>query len=216
MKKLIFLTIFISSICSIKGQNTDELLHFFRLDSSDTIINTYEKVNDYYEIYKKNNLSDTVALKYFFDNNPSKMKETFEAYNMDENEYSYSTYTKKVCPILKRQYKNETYLIFYGIESKLYLAYYMENNDKLLRTQLVSDFSDEYGNVYLHSIIFPNYIATVNVDNKVTYILYEINSQNLLFTELKRVEQELNDQTDSEIKKNILIELGISREGIIE
>ena len=213
MKNIIFMLMFI--VCmNAKGQNSNKFLDYFPSISRDSTIRTRQQfVRLYYKIVDENSFPDSIALKRFFDNDPQKMEDMEIGYNVDDNTYIYTSFIKKVCPFYK--IKNEkTYLLCYVIESVAYLSFYDSINNKIENTLIVSDFSDDLGNVVTHSIIFPNNnIVTVQIrSEKINYVLLRIDYKSHTFLELKKIETESN-QSDDSIMDNSFDILGISKEG---
>ncbi len=212
MKKIIVLLIIGISLLNASCQNSSFISHFPKI-KNDSIFDTRENMNNYYYIFKDRVLPESVALKYFFNNDTSKMQTIFESYNMDENKYSYTRYTKKVCPLYKKRFEN-IYLLCYGIESVIYISFYNPENDKILNTLKISDFSDELGNIVMHSTIFPNnYIVTTQINNNVIYKLFKIDFDKLKFKELKKNTIEENNESQNKQFDNAYKLLGITKSG---
>ncbi len=197
------------------GQKSELFLALFPDNDSNTIINTSDNLDDYFKRLRTHTFPDTIALKYFFDGDVSKMEGVFESYNMDENKYSYTKYKKKSCPIFKQSFDN-LFLLYYGIESELYLALYNPEIDEIITRVLVSEFSDEFGNVYTHSTIFINgYIVTTSVNKKIKYSLKLIDVRSVSFKEIKLIEVDNLGMSDKEILSRSFFEVGIAEDGKI-
>lgn len=215
MRKL-FLIVALFILCiQGYGQKAELFLEMFPDNDSDKIINTSDNLDDYFKRLRTQTFPDTIALKYFFDGDASKMESVFESYNMDENEYSYTKYKKKACPIFKQSFDN-LFLLYYGIESELYLALYNPELDEIITKILVSEFSDEFGNVYIHSTIFLNgYIVTTSVNKKIRYSLKLIDVRSVAFKEVKLIEVDNLGVPDKEILSRSFSEVGITEDGEI-
>jgi hypothetical protein len=211
MKKILLIIAFIGCL-NAQGQNTKKLPDYFPdLQDKDTIINSAIFIDRFYG--NKNLLPDSIALKYFFDNKIENMQGESEGYNVDDNTYIYSSYTKKVCPLYKTEYKN-TCLLCYGIDNMVYLCIYNINKNKMEDIFTVVDDSDDYGNYYTRSTVFKNnYIATIQCYDQVYYILYKIDYEAKKFVELKKIEVDPTDQNDNTIRSNLFYTLGISETG---
>jgi hypothetical protein len=212
MKKYLILIVALISVISANCKDNKKLLDYFPdKDNNTTITDTRYLIDIFYG--NKNIITDTIlALKYFFDNKVENMHGVEEGYNADENTYIYTPYIKKVCPLYKIR-KGDVYLLCYGIKNQVYLTIYNYKNDRFENTFIVIDDSDEYGNWYIYSTIFPNnYILTLKVEEKAYYILSKIDYEARKFIEMKKVET-TKDQSDNEIWYNAFEALGISSDG---
>jgi hypothetical protein len=213
MKRIILLTIVFIGCLNASCQNDKKLSDYFPdRQNKDTIITTVQLL----DIYGRSSLDTIIALKYFFDNNVEKMHDIEIGYNVDENTYISTPYTKMVYPLYKMKNK-DIYLLCFGLEGTIYLAFYDYIKDSIENTFLVVDFSDEYGNIYTNSTIFPNnYIVTIKITEKeyekVYYILSKIDFNSHNFIELKKIKVD-NNQNDYVTKANSFGILGISEQG---
>ena len=212
MKKLTSVFIISFVVINVSCQSDNFLSYFPDIDN-DSIIDTRENLNNYYQIFQERVFPDSISLKYFFENDTNKMRAVFESYNMDEDKYTYTYYTKKISPLLKKKHKN-LYLLHYNIESKLYLAIYNPENNMIISTLKVSDFSDELGNVVTHSTIFPNnYIVTTQINDRIYYRLLKIDYSVTEFKELKKIEVKENKVEQNKIINEAYSVLGITGKG---
>ena len=187
MKKIILFAIFSMTLINASCQS-NSFLFYFPLIKNDSIFNTMYGQTIYYNLSLRKSLPDSISLKYIFDNNEIKMYGLEEGYNVDTDEYSTITYVKKVKPIFKKKV-NDYYLVCYGFESILYLSIYDPKLDKILSSIVISDFSDEMGNILTHSIVFPSsYIVKIKIENKIRYELIEIDYVVPKFELIKQVE----------------------------
>jgi hypothetical protein len=211
MKKVLLIITFIECL-NVQGENNKKLSDYFPLlQNKDTIINSTIFIHRFYG--NKNVLPDSIALKYFFDNKIENMQGESEGYNVDDNTYIYSSYTKKVCPLYKITNEN-TCLLCYGIDNMVYLCIYDITANKIEDTFTVVDDSDDFGNYYTRSTVFKNnYIATIQFYDHLYYILYKIDYETKKFVELKKIEKNPTDLNDYIIKNNLLESLGISETG---
>jgi hypothetical protein len=93
------------------------------------------------------------------------------------------------------------------------LTIYDFKNDKFENNFVVVDDSDDYGNWYTRSTIFPNnYIVTIRSAEKIYYILSKIDYEARKFVELKKVEATVC-HSYNELESNAFEALGISRTG---
>ena len=186
MKKLIVLIIsfgFLNASC-LKSKH---FIDYFPVMQNDSIFNTEIFQNDYYSIYEKRQFPDSMALKYFFNNNITEMQAVDEGYNVDNHTYTSTSYIKEVCPFFKKK-SNDLYLLCYGIESVFYLTIYDDKNDKFINTLTISNFSEDVGDEVTHSIIFPNnLIVTLEYRDKVYCKLTKIDFKNHKFIEIKKL-----------------------------
>lgn len=215
MKK-ITLSLIIILISSYYASCQDSIiLNYFQKIKNDSIINTIKLKNGYFKKLKNNSLSDSLALKYFFGGNTEKMYGQEQGYNVDNNTYTTVSFVKKVCPLFFKE-KNNNYLLFYGIESALYVGIYDRKEDTILYSQKVSDFSDELGNNLTHSMIFPtNYIVSIIVGKNTKYKLIEIDLDKIRFIVLKDVEKKNNIFKENKSFKEAMKILNITQEGTI-
>jgi hypothetical protein len=203
---MITLAIVINANC----QGNKKLLDYFPDLPNENIILT---TGTLWKLNADNPLDTTIALKYFFDNDTEKMHDVYQAYNMDDNVYTDVPYVKEVYPLYKIKNK-DIYLLCYKLESVTNLMFYDYKNDKIISVFTAGDNSDEYGNIYTYSIIFPNnYIATIQFYDQVYYILYKIDYNMKKFIEIKKVEVDPTDQNDNTIRSNLFYTLGISETG---
>jgi hypothetical protein len=209
MKRIFILMITLAIIINASCQDNKKLLDYFPdLSTKDTIIESWQLFDA--AVRCKTEIDTTVALKYFFNNDVNQMHDIDVGYNMDDNIYIYTPYTKKVEPLYKIKEK-DIYLFCYAINSVIYLTMYDYKNDKLGDVFIVVDETDY--NWSIHSTIFPNnYILTVNRENKAYYILSKIDCESRKFIELKKIEIDKN-QNDNDLWENAFEVLGISRTG---
>jgi hypothetical protein len=213
MKKMILmLSIFAGVVNVAKTQTNKQFLDYFPTISKDSVVNTITIVNLDYDILEKNRFPDSIALRRFFDNNIDNMQAVEYGYNPDTQEDFVTPYIKRVYPIYKIKYNN-THLVCYIIESVIYLTQYNSLQDKFQASLIIADYSDDFGNVYTHSIVYPNnYIAMIQVNKKSYYILSKIDFEYRKFIELKRIDFDGTIE-DHEIRHNVFNALGISEEG---
>lgn len=205
---MILSVLLLNAFCQNKG-----FLDYFPDIDKDTIVRTAQVQITYYKNFKESKFPVTFALRYFFDNDIKKMYGEEEGYNVDDNTYIRITYVKKVCPLFKK--KNEDlYLLSYGIESILYLAIYDPKSDKILSTLVVSDFTDDLGNIVTHSTIFPNnYIVTTQINEKTYHKLIKIDYNTQQFIELKKIESKNNMLEYEKQFEEAFSVLGITKKG---
>lgn len=212
MKKIILCALFSIVLLNTYCQSKIFLTYFSSIEN-DSIFNTEEGQKVYYMVAQKGSLPDSISLKYIFDNNEEKMYGTEEGYNMDTGEYFTTTYIKKVKPLFKKK-ADDHYLLCYGLESKLYLGIYDQKSNKITLSIIISDFSDEMGNVVTHSIVFPNnYIAKTKIENKILYELIKIDYDVPEFKVLKKVEVNNVTENQKKIFEDALSALGITSKG---
>lgn len=212
MKGITLFTLFSIVLLNASCQNNSFLSYFPSIEN-DSIFNTTEGQKIYYKVSRKGSLPDSISLKYIFDNDKDKMYGTEEGYNMDTDEYFTTTYVKKVSPIFKKKTEDH-YLLCYGLESILYLGIYDPKSNKITLSIIISDFSDEMGNVVTHSRVFPsNYIAKTQIENKISYELIKINYDTPEFKLLKQVEVNNVTENQKKIIEDALSALGITSKG---
>ncbi len=210
MKKIIILLATSIGFLNASCQNK-KILTYFPETENDTI-RTIQEQNSYYNISQKNNIPDTMALRYFFDNDIKKMYGTEEGYNVDDNSYTTVSYVKKVCPLFKKANKH-LYLLCYGIKSVLYLSIYNPVNDKIINSYIISDFTDNLGNAVTHSTIFPNgYIVTVQINDNTHYKLAKIDYELQKIVILKDIKKNDMSEYDKRYKEAFSV-LGITERG---
>jgi hypothetical protein len=212
MKKILLIIAFIGCI-NVQGQDTKKISDYFSvLQNIDTIIDNRQLIKMLYSRESEKNILDTiVALHYFFDDNVEKMHDVFEGYNSDENTYTYTPYTKEVCPLYKKIFNENVYLLCYSIESIMYLTIYNHITDKFESTYTLIDDSDTI-DVFMSTIFPNNYIVTVQSIDKTYYILSKIDYESRKFIELKKIEADSNQSYDS-IMNDAFEALGISSDG---
>jgi hypothetical protein len=206
MRKVLLIIAFTGCL-NAQGQNTKKLLDYFPdLQTKDTIITSRQL----WHAIPKNEMDTILALQYFFNNDVNQMHDIDVGYNMDDNIYIYTPYTKKIKPLYKVKEK-DTYLLCYSISSVIYLTIYDCKNDKSGDVFIVVDETDY--NWSTHSTIFPNnYILTVNRENKAYYILSKIDYESRKFIEVKKIETNIY-QDEDDLWENAFEALGISRTG---
>ncbi|MDR1554052.1 MAG: hypothetical protein LBS69_11420 [Prevotellaceae bacterium] len=213
MKKVLLIIAFIGCL-NAQGQNTKKLSDYFPdLQNVNTITTNRQLMKMLYSSESGKNILDTiVALHYFFDDNVEIMHDVFEGYNSDENTYTYTPYTKEVCPLYKKIFNKNIFLLCYSIESIMYIAIYNYQDDKIKNTLVILDDSNE-ADVFTWSTIFPNnYIVTVQSIDKTYYILSKIDYDSQKFIELKKIEADSN-QSYYSIMNDAFETLGISETG---
>jgi hypothetical protein len=195
---------------NVKCQNQKHFLDYFPdLQNRDTVINSAYLWN---MLDLKKEIDTIFTLKYFFDNKVENMHAIFEGYNADENTYTYTPYTKGVYPVYKNRENEYLYLLCYSIESVMYLAMYNIQNDVLVNTLIVADFSNERDQ-FIQSIMLPNdYIVTVQSIDKTYYILSKIDYESRKFIEIKKIKPS-SVQSFHGIMNDAMKTLGISETG---
>lgn len=212
MKKIMMLLIFTVGLLNASCQS-NVLLSYFPDIAEDTIIRTTLEQSTYFKKSQISSLPDTIALKYFFDNDTEKMYGEEEGYNVDDNTYISISYVKKVYPLFKKKHEN-LYLLFYGIKSVLSIAIYVPERDEIVSTLVVSDFSDDMGNKVIHSTIFPNdYIVTTQINEKTYHNLIQIDYNTHRFNEIKKMESKINMFEQEKQFEEAFSVLGISEKG---
>ena len=217
MKKILIKIIFISLYLNSTGQES-KLLSFFSLIKNDSIINTrYIKYKGAYfcDKFYKNNVPDSITLKYFFGNDTANMYYEMEDYSPDFDRYTSEVIKKIVCPLFYKQF-DRYYLICYKIVHIIYLSIYDIKRDSIISSYIVSDYTDEHGDQVTHSIIFPNnYIASIELKwgGNVYYKLIKIDLDRGYFSVLKNIEALGTNKPYDEIYKNVFEILGINQKG---
>jgi hypothetical protein len=210
MKRIFILIITFVNVINASCQDTKKLSDYFPdVQNKNIIMNT----ENLWRLNTNNPLDTIIALKYFFDNDTKKMHYIYQSYNMDDNTYTDVPYMKEIYPLYKIKYK-DVYLLCYKLESVTDLMFYDYKNDEIISVFTAGDNSDEYGNIYTYSVIFPNnYIATIQFYDQVYYILYKIDYNTKKFIEVKKVEVDPTEQNDNTIRSNLFYTLGISEIG---
>ena len=187
MEKIILFVLFsTSTIMNISCQENNFLVYFPLLEH-DSVFNTIDGQKLYYESLQKESLPDFIVLNYIFNNNKDEIYGIEEGYNVDTDEYFTTTYVKKVYPIFKKIIGNK-YLLCYGLESIMYLCIYDLETNKITNREIISDFSDEMGNIIVHSIIFSNnYILKAKIEESVNFELIKICLQDSEFKITKQI-----------------------------
>jgi len=213
MKKIGFiLTIaFILQSCAGSGRSSETtssdnlaeidgaqaLLSFFTLLPKDSIISTLCPI-DVFFMYRGNDLSDELVLKYFLNNDRDALYTEFEAYNHDENTYTVITHKRRVTCLFAKKITDDLYLLAYwwypkeDVLSRLvWLSLYDNKNGRFTDTRkffAVSDFEE----VLKYGIIFDNnHVLTVEtlIENgkAVSYLEYfAIDKNSMTFQTLQR------------------------------
>jgi hypothetical protein len=211
MKSLTLFTFLSIFLINASCQN-NSLLSFFPSLGNDSIFNTTEGQKTYYKM-QKNSVPDNISLKYFFDIDKEKMLGTEEGYNMDTDEYFTTSYIKKVRPIFVKNIEGYS-LLCYGLESMLHLDIYDPKTDKIIHSMIISDFSDEMGNIVSHSMYFPsNYIVKTEINNMISYKLIKINFDVPGFKLVKLVNTDNVSVDQNKIFEDALSALGITSYG---
>jgi hypothetical protein len=212
MKRILILVFAFTNIISANCQDNKKLWDYFPdINMEDTVLTTTSLRNYYYNKSDSDKLIDSIALKYFFDNNIKNMEYIDIGYNVDENTYIYTPFIKKVFPLYKIHNKN-TYILCYVLKPITYFAIYDYENDKIGNTFVISEDADG-GDDYTYSTIFSNnYIATVKMGTTSYYILSKIDYETQKFIELKKIEID-NNQSNYTIMNNVFEALGISKTG---
>jgi len=217
MKKILIKMILISLSLNSIGQGS-ELLSYFSLIKNDSIVNTrYIKYKGAYlcDKFDKNNVPDSITLKYFFGNDTANMYYEVEDYSPDFNTYKTEVVKKLLCPLFYKKQK-DIYLICYDIDNIIYLSMYNIKQDTIISSYVVSDYTDEHGDQVTHSIIFPNnYIASVETKwgGDVFYKLIKIDIDKKEFVLIKNIKTSGKGLNDQEIYKKIHQILGINEKG---
>lgn len=201
MKRVLTISLLIYLFIDVSCQKKT-LMPYFPERTSDTLINTLQEQNHYYKRMDKFTLPDKIALKYFFNNDINEQNSIEEGYNVDENSYKTVKFKKKVCPLFLINNNSRT-ILCYAIESCIYLAFYDINSDSISKSFKISDFSDDMGNIEIHSLVYPSgYIITVDVEDEIHYKLNKIDYENQTFIPMgnnksnsigKRMEEMLKD-----------------------
>ena len=186
MKHFLLIISIIAFLCAT-CQNRNQILTYFPDLEDDSAFYTEKEEKVYFEKYQEIKIPDSIALKYFFNNNYSKMKGIEEGYNVDDHTYSEVSYIKRVNPIFKRR-KGGTILLCYAIKSVFYLSLYDEPKNRISNTFVFADFSEDVGDEVTHSIIFRNnLIVTLEYRDKVYCKLTKIDFKNHKFIEIKKL-----------------------------
>ncbi|MCL2027168.1 MAG: hypothetical protein FWG79_01655 [Bacteroidales bacterium] len=190
-------------------QNKTRISDYFPDMKQDTIITSVYLWN---MVDFEREIDTNLALKYFFNNNSEEMHDIFEGYNVDENTSIYVPFVKKVHPIYRKRIDDDLYLLYYYIQSVIYLTMYDYANDKFESTLMIGDFSDDM-DVFTRSTIFSNnYIVTVQSAEEAYYILSKIDYATRRIIELKKMEVDVN-QPLRKLVDDSFEALGISKEG---
>jgi hypothetical protein len=198
----------ISTFCQ-----TSVLLSHFSEITEDEVIDTRKNLDGYFKLFREKSLPEDLSLRYFFDNDLSKMQAVFESYNMDEDTYTYVPYSKRVIPLHQKKGK-EFILLHYGIESELFLSFYSISSDQIVETIRIADFSDEYGNSVTHALIFPgNHLVIVEIDMNVLFKLIEIDFSMPEFRVLKNIDKSEVNENQDKIFESAFDILKISKTG---
>ena len=217
MKKILIKIIFISLYLNSTGQES-KLLSFFSLIKNDSIINTrYIKYKGAYfcDKFYKNNVPDSITLKYFFGNDTANMYYEMEDYSPDFDRYTSEVIKKIVCPLFYKQF-DRYYLICYKIVHIIYLSIYDIKRDSIISSYIVSDYTDEHGDQVTHSIIFPNnYIASVEIkwSGDYFYKLLKIDIDKKEFVLIKNIKFTNRNISVEEVFKKTYQILGINEKG---
>ena len=217
MKKILIKIIFISLCLNSIGQGS-KLLSFFSLIKNDSIVNTrYIKCRGAYlcDKFYKNNVPDSITLKYFLGDDTANMYYEVEDYSPDFNTYKTEVVKKLLCPLFYKEYGTK-FLICYEIDNIVYLSIYDIEKDIIISSYIVSDYTDEHGDQVTHSIIFPNnYIASIELKwgGNVYYKLIKIDLDRGYFSVLKNIEALGTNKAYDEIYKNVFEILGINQKG---
>jgi hypothetical protein len=208
-----------------KCQN-NKLLSYFPLIDNDSIIHTGDDITSRYGSvcgkFEDAPVPDSITLKYFFNNDTSNLYFQASTYDYDNNTFSYGIVKKDFCPIFYKKYNKNTFLLCYYILEIIYLSFYDITNDSLLSSYVVSDCTDENGNIVTHSIIFPdNYIATIEIRDedpkypkiKVFYRLVRINYKDKKFEIVKQKNVFEDPQEYEKYYEKVYNILGINKRG---
>ena len=217
MKKILIKIIFISLCLNSIGQGSI-LLSFFSLIKNDSIVNTrYIKYRGAYlcDKFYKNNVPDSITLKYFLGNDTANMYYEVEDYSPDFDTYKTEVVKKLLCPLFYKEYGTK-FLICYEIDNIIYLSFYDLNHDTIMSSYIVSDYTDEHGDQVTHSIIFPNnYIASVEIkwSGDYFYKLLKIDIDKKEFVLIKNIKFTNRNTSVEEVFKKTYQILGINEKG---
>jgi hypothetical protein len=203
MKKIIISLLAISCCITANCQKRKDIIDYFPELKNDSIIRSVLLQKQYYKIVDVGAIPDAIALIHIFDNKIENMQGEFEGYNVDDNTYTHIAYTKKAYPLYKRKCQ-DIYLLCYCVESVIYLVMYDQQDGKMVNSYVISDFSDDYGNIVTHSVIFSNNnIITIQIfldpnNPTVSYILSKIDCDRHQFVEIKKIiTNEANEYDDA-------------------
>jgi hypothetical protein len=217
MKKILIKIIFISLCLNSIGQGS-KLLSFFSLIKNDSIVNTrYIKCRGAYlcDKFYKNNVPDSITLKYFLGDDTANMYYEVEDYSPDFNTYKTEVVKKLLCPLFYKEYGTK-FLICYEIDNIVYLSIYDIEKDIIISSYIVSDYTDEHGDQVTHSIIFPNnYIASVEIkwSGDYFYKLLKIDIDKKEFVLIKNIKFTNRNTSVEEVFKKTYQILGINEKG---
>ena len=216
MRVFIITTVFFVSFASYGKEN--KLLKYFSVIKNDSIVNTRKmnKVNICSK-FRDNPVPDSITLKYFFNNDTSNM---YYEDVVSDLEFPDSTYIyiikKEFCPFFYKKFLKNIFLLCYEIEHVIYLSFYDLNQDTIISSYIVSDYTDEHGDQVTHSIIFPNnYIASVETKwgGDVFYKLLKIDIDNKKFVLIKNIKTYGGNLDDYAVYKRTYEILGINEKG---
>lgn len=210
--------LFITFIAQVAFCQQSRLLMYFNPVKNDSIIDTRNMTREMAFLCSKHEInifSDSISLKYFFNNDTSNLYYEYDGYNVDDNVFIHFRNKKMVCPLFYKKLGG-FYLICYDIERITYLSIYDENCDKIYSTFIFRDFMDVLGNQITHSILFSNnHIASIETsyEGDVYYKLFKIDINNFKFSLIKELSINGKSLTDQEIYTQTYPILGINEKG---
>jgi len=198
---------------------THNLLSFFEEIQRDSTVNTLD-------FGLKNisgkDITDSVAIHYFFNNDKGKLYAEEEAYNMDDNTYKVVRYKRTVEAIFSKKIDTIN-ILCYWIDAVNYLAIYNKTKDTIVSNYPFCVLNTAAGETFTHSVLFPNnYIFSIETTDDTTTKtrakLIEIDCVNERFIERKNVVLESaiiieNMDSNDEKYKRALNSVGISEKG---
>jgi hypothetical protein len=214
MKKITIFSICCLIATNCTGQKHD-LLSFFDNIKQDSIVNSLDF--GLKNIFQKD-ITDSVSIYYFFENNEDNLYGIGEAYNMDYNTYTEVKYKRTVTALFSKK-TNKFVILCYWIDEINYLAIYDVTRDFIVSTYPFCKPTTGQGEDFLHSILFANnYIFTIETTEKTRIKLIEIDYINGKFNEHKNIIMDdfmiIEDMSPNNEKYNKALKLaGISETG---
>jgi hypothetical protein len=194
--------------------NSYDLLSFFNNIRQDSIINTsdFGNKNIQWEI-----IDDSLVIRHFLSNKEEDLYYTVEEYNMDNNTYSNVIYKRKVFGLFSKKIDSSSVLICYYMDGVYYLSIFNMAINSIVANYKFGEFPDE-SESFTQSILFANYIFTIETTEKTRAKLIEIDYINGKFNEHKNIIMDdfmiIEDMSPNNEKYNKALKLaGISETG---
>jgi hypothetical protein len=181
MKHIVIVFIYFLVTIECNGRNSD-LLSFFNTIKEDSIVNTLDIGR---KSIKGKIIDDILVIRYFLENKEENLYYIVEEYDMDDNTYSDVTYKRQVFGLFSKKI-DSTVLICYNMDGIYFLSIFNTVKDAIVSTYKFRESPDE-DESFTQSILFSNYIFTIETESNTHIKLVKIDYPNGKFIEHKNI-----------------------------